>query len=142
MTDETFNPAGSPTPAGNIPIAADVADDLIATEIAKQDAMWGEGNERADATGGQLLRAGLAQLLSLYNRTYGRQEDGALSPAEAYPKDWSGFRNYGSDIANLVVAAAFIRQEIKRKLRNGEDTTRTSRTQPYVPATGLPNTTI
>lgn len=43
-------------------------------------------------------------------------------------------QDYGSDVANLAVAAAYIRQEIKRLIAHGADTTRTSRdpaTQPY-----------
>lgn len=40
--------------------AGQAADDLIAREIAGQDAMWGRSNERADSSRGQLLSAGLA----------------------------------------------------------------------------------
>jgi hypothetical protein len=109
------------------------ADDLIAREVAGQDAMWGRANERADSSQGQLLRAGLAQLQALQFR---RDGDAAAfnSPPAIYPADWSGFRDYGSDVANLVVAAAFIRQEIKRLIASGADTTRKSRDvaqQPY-----------
>lgn len=110
------------------------ADDLIAAEVAKQDAMWGVANERADTSKGQLLHAGMAQLDALYDRQNHNEADPFGAPPAIYPPDWSGFRDYGSDVANLVVAVAFLRQEIKRKIANGEDTTRTSRnpaTQPY-----------
>ena len=116
-----------------------LADRLIATEIAKQDEMWGKLNERADTSKGQLMHAGMAQLDALYNRHNG-VEDAFDDTPMIYPKDWSGFRDYGSDIANMVVAIAFFRQEVKRKLMNGEDYTRTQRRpdQPYNPETGLP----
>jgi hypothetical protein len=38
------------------------ADELIDAEIARQDRMWGEAKERADASKGQLLHAAQAQL--------------------------------------------------------------------------------
>jgi hypothetical protein len=119
-----------------------LADLLIATEIAKQDAMWGKLNERADTSKGQLMHAGMAQLDALYDRHNGVED--CFDPNDApmiYPEDWSGFRDYGSDIANLVVAISFLRQEVKRKLLNCEDYTRTSRRpdQAYNPETGLPN---
>lgn len=112
----------------------EIADDIIAREVAGQDAMWGRSNERADSTKGQLLLAGLATLTTLWCR----RETGDASvfdraPA-CYPEGWSGFRDYGSDVANLAVAAAYIRQEIKRLVSIGADVTRKSRevkTQPY-----------
>lgn len=110
------------------------ADELVAREIDRQDVMWGTANERADISNGQLMHAGMAQLDALYARHAGQANAFSEVPS-IYPRDWSGFRDYGSDIANLVVAAAFIRQEIKRKLLAGEDTTRTSRnkdTQPFL----------
>lgn len=109
------------------------ADYLIAAEIARQDEMWGVANERADTKDGQLMRAGIAQLDALFARQSG--DTTAFDfPLWPYPEDWSGFRDYGSDVANLVVAVAFLRQEIKRKIAAGEDTTRTSRqtSQPYL----------
>lgn len=118
------------------------ADSLIAAEIARQDRMWGPENERADATKGQMLRAATAQMVFLDGMLDGDDRVVAVQAGRAwYPDDWSGFRDYGSDIANLVVAAAYIRQEIKRKLALGESTERTSRnpdTQAYKPETGLP----
>ncbi|WP_315729925.1 hypothetical protein [Bradyrhizobium sp. SZCCHNRI2010] len=119
-----------------------LADQLIATEIAKQDAMWGKLNERAATGHGELMHAGMAQLDALFDRQNGGGDDAFSEAPMIYPENWSGFRDYGSDVANLVVAIAFLRQEVKRKLLNGEDYTRTSRRpdQPYNPATGLPNT--
>jgi len=122
MTNNTIDPV----------TAGAKADELIAGEIARQDAMWGVSNERADTTSGQLMQAGMAQLDALYERQQGY--DGFKNVPDIYPEGWAGFRDYGSDVANLVVAAAFIRQEIKRKIANGEDTTRASRnpqTQPF-----------
>lgn len=118
------------------------ADHLISTEIAKQNRMWGEHNERADSTKGQLFHAALAQLDLLdLKQQFSLSSEEAINTVidlGTYPRDWSGFRDYGSDIANLVVAAAYIRQEIVRKLRNGESDYRAPRTQPYDEATGLP----
>jgi hypothetical protein len=42
-----------------------------------------------------------------------------------YPADWSGFRDQGSDVANLVTAAAYLQQEIARRLSLGEASFRT-----------------
>lgn len=36
------------------------ADNLIAAEIGRQDRMWGDTNDRADISQGQLLQAGVA----------------------------------------------------------------------------------
>lgn len=109
------------------------ADEIIAKEVSGQDKMWGVANERTDANNGQLLGAGLTQLGALFERRAGNP-DAFATPSTSYPADWSGFRDYGSDVANLAVAAAFIRQEMKRLIAAGADTTRTSRnvaTQPY-----------
>lgn len=121
--------------------AGDMADSLIAIEVAGQDAMWGPSNERADVSRQQLMHAAMAQLNFLYDRQRGLPY--SKTPPSPYPRDWSGWRDYGSDVANLVVAAAFIRQEIKRKIAAGEDTTRTKRRpdQPYTadqPAEPMP----
>jgi len=126
--------------------AAVLADALIAQEVALQDAMWGKGNERADATKGQMLKAAQAQL-SLVELTamadYDLDTAIRIAQGAFYPQDWSGFRHYGSNVSNLVVAVAYLRNEIKRRIVNGEDTLRTSRpkSQPYSPDTGLPSFT-
>lgn len=110
----------------------EIADDIIAREVAGQDAMWGRSNERADASNGQLLQAGLAQGIAVNQR---RDTGTPINePPLVWPADWSGFRDYGSDVANLAVVAAYIRQEIKRLVASGADITRKSRdvkTQPY-----------
>ncbi|ARQ95284.1 hypothetical protein [Bradyrhizobium phage BDU-MI-1] len=125
----------------DVEAAERLTDELITAELSKQNAMWGRTNERADISKGQLMHAGMAQLDALHERHLGVEEAFIESPL-IYPEDWSGFRDYGSDVANLVVAVAFLTQEIKRKLMAGEDYTRTSRTpdQVYRPETGLPNT--
>jgi hypothetical protein len=118
-----------------------LADRLIAIEIAKQDEMWGKLNERADTSKGQLMHGGMAQLDALYDRHKGLKDAFDDTRRMIYPEDWSGFRDYGSDIASMVVAIAFFRREAKRKLMNGEGYTRTTRRpdQAYNPKTGLPN---
>jgi hypothetical protein len=108
------------------------ADELIAKEIARQDEMWGKSNERADVSHGELMRAGMAQLGALLARQVGGKNAFETAPG-IYPADWHGFRDYGSDIANLVVAVAFLRQEIKRKLNADESFERTSRKPGQVP---------
>lgn len=108
------------------------ADNLIATEVAIQDRMWGDANERADASGNQMMTAAMAQLVLLQRKIAGDPSDEAVKLAqEFYPPDWNGFRDYGSNVANLVVAAAFIRSEIKRRILAGEDTTRAKRGEAY-----------
>jgi hypothetical protein len=117
-----------------------LTDELLSAELAKQNQMWGRTNERADTSQGQLFHAGIAQIDALFDRQEGI-EDAFSEPPAVYPEDWSGFRDYGSDIANIVVAVAFFTQEIKRKLLAGEDYTRLARgaDQVYRPETGLPN---
>jgi hypothetical protein len=110
------------------------ADMLIQGEVERQDRMWGVTNDRADVKHGQMTRAAAAQLEALMRRQTSGLSISSEHPPAVYPEDWSGFRDYGSDIANLVVGAAYLRQEIKRKLRAGESTERLSRnpsTQPY-----------
>jgi hypothetical protein len=113
------------------PTAGQKADQLIATEVAIQERMWRGADE--DNTDDQLLRAGVAQLVLLDAKLCGATVDKALKEANLiYPKkNWGDLRDYGSNIANLVVAAAFIRSEIKRRLLLGEDTTRAKRTTTY-----------
>lgn len=116
--------------------AAAKADELIANEIARQDRMWGEANERADSSQRQLMHAAMAQLDLLDLKHMGENSESAVEIVKemTYPEDWGGFRDYGSDVANLVVASAYLRQEIKRLIANGEGTHRASRnpeTQPY-----------
>lgn len=108
------------------------ADHLIATEVSVQDKMWGEANDRADAQHNQLTRAATAQLVLVTNKMSGATDEDALGLATPfYPQDWNGFRDYGSNVANLVVVAAFIRSEIKRRILLGEDTTRAKRGEAY-----------
>jgi hypothetical protein len=118
-----------------------LTDELVSAELVKQNQMWGRMNERADISQGQLFHAGIAQIDALFDRQNGI-EDAFSEPPAVYPEDWSGFRDYGSDIANLVVGVAFLTQEIKRKLIADEDYTRLARgaDQVYRPETGLPNT--
>lgn len=114
------------------------ADDLIAGEVAIQDKMWGDSNERADVADGQMIGAALAQLSMLdikLSEVTTAEEALQYAKAGFYPDDWGGFRDYGSNVANLVVAAAYIRSEIKRRIAAGEDTTRTKRGEPYTNAT-------
>ncbi|SDH37814.1 hypothetical protein [Bradyrhizobium ottawaense] len=118
-----------------------LADELITAELAKSNQMWGRSSERSDAANGELMLAGMAQLDALYIRHLGDKHAFEEAP-EIFPENWSGFRDYGSDIANIVVTIAFLTQEVKRKLMIGEDYIRLERgaDQVYRPATGLPNT--
>lgn len=113
------------------------ADALIATEVAIQDRMWGDANERADSEENQLIHAAQAQLELTTRILEGDSAQRATAHALLgfYPEDWDGLRSYGSNVANLVVAAAFIRSEIKRRILLGEDTTRSKRGEPYTTAT-------
>lgn len=109
-----------------------LTDELISAELAKQNQSFGPMANRTDIQSGEFQLAGMAQLDALFDRQ--NNEPGAFdSPPEIFPQDWSGFRDYGSDVANLVVAVAFLTQEIKRKLLIGEDYTRLARTaqQPF-----------
>jgi hypothetical protein len=116
--------------------AGDMADALIATEVAIQDRMWGDANERADATNNQMIKAAQAQLALLDGKLDGTSSARATALAllSYYPEDWDGLRDYGSNIANLVVAAAYIRSEVKRRIMLHEDATRTKRGEAYVTA--------
>jgi hypothetical protein len=121
-------------PASSIVQKGAQADALIRAEVATQDKMWGDANERADASKGQLLEAACAQAMAILGniKVPGNRELHFEKAQEMlYPKDWSGFRDYGSDIANLVVAVAYIRNEIKRRLAAGESFERAARKQPY-----------
>lgn len=112
--------------------AGHVADDIIASEIAKQDAMWGRSPERTDSMAGELALAAGAQLDALILRRGDCPGAFDVTPAK-FPATWSGFRDYGSDVANLAVVAAYIRQEMKRLIARGAPTNRTSRKlqEPY-----------
>lgn len=106
----------------------DVAQDAYEGELARQDRMWGEINQRADISNRQLLRAGAASLDAAMVGPL------TLTP-DIYPKDWSGFRDYGSEFSNLGVAVAFLIQRMRQLVRDGESTFRSSRdvaTQPYL----------
>jgi hypothetical protein len=118
--------------------AARTASQLIDTEVMLQNRMWGETNDRADISQGQLMGAALAQTyaVALAEFTGDRQASFEDAKDDFFPQDWGGFRDYGSDIANLVVAAAYLRNEIKRRRMNGESSHRAPRTadQTYNPA--------
>ena len=109
-----------------------LADELISAELVKQNMTFGPMAKRTDIMHGEFQHAGMAQLDALFDWQNG-EPDAFASPPEIYPQDWSGFRDYGSEVANLVVAVAFLTQEIKRKLLAGEDYTRLARTaqQPF-----------
>lgn len=119
--------------------ARPTAEDLIKAEVARQNRMWGAVSERPaeEVAEGELAQAALAQLEETVALAGGDAE--AFNPSYVpfdYPDNWdrSAFRSYGTVTANLVVAAAFLQQEIQRRLNAGDDFTRTSRnleTQPY-----------
>jgi hypothetical protein len=114
-----------------------LTDELISAELAKQNQMFGRMDKRTDILNGEFQHAGMAQLDALFDRQNG--EPGAFeTPPEIYPEDWSGFRDYGSDVANLVVGVAFLTQEIKRKLLADEKYTRLARTSQQTFAADAP----
>jgi hypothetical protein len=98
---------------------------IIDKEVNGQLNMWGDSSERSDSTEGQLFFAGLAQLMALETKQAAGHWP-AMVPA-IYPEGWSGFRDYGSDIANLAVGIAFLTNEMARKIGLGEDTYRRPR---------------
>lgn len=105
----------------------DIVRDAIDGELARQDRMWGNLNQRADISNKQLLRAGAASLDTAMVGPFSATPD-------IYPKDWSGWRDYGSEFSNLGVAVAFLTQRMRQLVREGESTFRASRdvtTQPY-----------
>jgi hypothetical protein len=126
----TIQPATEQQKAGAL------ADSLIAKEVAVQDLMWGEANERADSTENQLIAAAQAQLqlTSCLLDGHDAARATALALLDYYPEDWDGLRSYGSVVANLGVVAAFCRSEMKRRILLGEDITRTKRGEPYTTA--------
>lgn len=105
---------------------------LVVAELTKQTAMWGPGSIRSDVANGELLQAGMAQLDATYLRRKGWLNT-FDKPPTIFPESWSGFRNYGGDVPNLVVAIAFLTQEVGRLIANGESTERLPRRadQPY-----------
>ncbi|WP_029081157.1 hypothetical protein [Bradyrhizobium sp. th.b2] len=118
--------------------AEKTAIEMIMAELALQNGMWGEANERSDIQNGQLFDAGSAKAMK--DRRKANADAFHVVPA-IYPQDWSGFRSYGTDIPNGVVGVCFMIQEIKRLLMDGVDPTRLARRpdQKYNPETGLPN---
>ena len=93
---------------------------IIAEEVARQDQMWGDANERADVSQNQLIKAALAQLQETSRKASGSPSAFDQVPP-IYPPTWSGFRDYGSITANLAVVAAYCQNEIKRRLLAGEE---------------------
>lgn len=118
-------------------MVSSIVTDIIFGEVERQNTMWGNTNERADISQGQLLQAARAQAAALTARRCGVDDafDGGFDGAPTcYPPDWSGFRDYGSDIANLAVTTVYLFQEIKRLVREGKSAYRKPRdpdTQPY-----------
>lgn len=113
--------------------------DFVMSELQRQNGMWGQANERVDVSNGELFQAGVGQLDAVFDR---RNDDKTAfdEPPQIYPENWTGFRSYGGDFANIGVGVTFLIQEMKRLAMNGEDLTRLSRRpdQTYNPETGLP----
>jgi hypothetical protein len=110
------------------------ANSIIGGEMDRQGKMWGETNERADVSKGQLMKAAMAQLDALHAREYHGSTDVFDQPPCIFPEDWSGFRDYGSTIASLGVSIAYLTNEMRRRIRKGESSFRKSRDpveQPY-----------
>jgi hypothetical protein len=106
--------------------AQELVDERITAEIANMNGKWGPVSDRTDITQGQFFEAAMAQGDALYDRRNGIEGSFDDEP-EIYPQQWEGFRDYGSDFANLAVMAAFCQQEMLRLALSGEDTTRLDR---------------
>ncbi len=131
-----------PSLSSQVARAALHADQLIAEEIALTFRLYpGSENENAK---GELIDAAIAQATFIRGRDGIRRDYAAAHPDVAkrfidqtfadvrdgiFPPTWPKhvFRDYGSDVANLVVAAAYLRNEIKRRIFLGEDTHRTTK---------------
>ena len=132
-----FWPQSSP-PAAPFQKTGEYVDSLIEREVNVQIAMW--GTNRPDNDKGQLLGAAMASAGAINTI---RSVPHPLSAADRalvfeqakmfYPADWdpTAFRDYGSDVANLIVAIAFLRNQVLDMVSKGEDTTRSKRGQPY-----------
>lgn len=107
--------------------ASRIASALTDAEFNVQTKMWGA--DRPDYQKGELMSAAMTSLDLVAIKRAGLPSATAVKIANAdfYPEDWSGFRDYGTDIANLVVAAAFLKSEITRLIAAGEDRTRAPR---------------
>jgi hypothetical protein len=124
--------------------ARQIADSLIAGESSTQVKMWGDDN-RPDAANNELVFAAMSStMLTILQGAPGytaEHEPKAVQVARDafYPANWSGFRDYG-DTYNLVVAAAFLQNEIARRVFVGDDYSRKPRApeQVYNAETGLP----
>lgn len=127
---------GSPF-AGNPDLAFAKAMELTRSEVNVQMKMWGKNNERADSVKREMMAAAMAQLDLVAIKSAGLRSREAVKIAKAdfYPENWDGFRDYGTDVANLQVAAAFLISEMARLLIAGQDFERAKREQPYTAAT-------
>lgn len=107
------------------------AKELVGREYEGQQAMWGA--DRTDNVKGEMREAAICQIMIVQGKaTRGFTDEQAVADlSDCYPEGWGGFRSYGSDVANLVVAAAFLHSEIDRLIASGADTTRTKRGEPY-----------
>jgi hypothetical protein len=108
--------------------ATNLVEESITAEIANMNAKWGPVSQRTDILDGQFFEAMLAQADATFDRRNG-EPDAFDVPPEVFPQNWSGFRDYGSDFANLAVIAAYAQQEMLRLAMFGQDTTRLSRAE-------------
>jgi hypothetical protein len=121
-----------------------IADSLIAGESSTQVKMWGDDN-RPDAANNELVFAAMSStMLTILQGAPGYSTEHGPKAVQVardafYPANWSGFRDYG-ETYNLVVAAAFLRNEIARRVQLGKDYSRAPRAaaEVYNAATGLP----
>lgn len=126
---------GSPFP-GNPDLAFAKAMELVRTELNVQMRMWGKNNERADSVNREMMDAAMAQLDLVKIKSAGlrSREATKIAHEDFYPQNWDGFRDYGTDSANLAVAAAYLVSEIARLLLSGKDYERAARDQSYTTA--------
>ena len=130
---------------------------IIAAEVSVQNEKWGEDHTNSPAYANrQLIGAAIAQAYALSLKTSAEGPDANLDSGSTYfsddaaywPRDWQGMRDYGSDIANLAVAGAWIAQEIGRLAALGQSQYRRPRgteepyTGKYQPANQVSDTDV
>lgn len=133
-----FHPSKAP-PVAEFQKTGDCVDQMIEKEVNVQIAMWGASRLKSSINSSQLLSAAIASASAIWaDRTMPEEPGGRVAAFEVakenyYPSDWdpTAFRDYGSDVANLIVAIALLRNQVLDMVSNGEDTTRSRRGEPY-----------
>ena len=131
-----FHPSKAP-PASPSQVNGQYVIDDVLREMIVQLKMWGA--DRADNQSDELIGASIASAAAIhYARLSTSSRENCFADAKSlfYPRNWSpdAFRDYGSDYANLAVAAAYLLNQMLIMRTKGEDMTRSKRGEPYVQA--------